>query len=217
MKGRRIMTKQERTKVFTRLEDIVDPSRTALLAWDVQNALYDRIFNQESFLKKMKRLIEKARSHQIPIIYAKITPLPKKYESAFRTYMFMKRFGVDNPDKVPQFIVPGTKSAEIQEDISPQDGDIVLAKHTASIFIGTHFERMMHQNDIKTILFTGISTEMGIASSARDSANRGFYTVVVGDCVSSHDQKAHEVTLKLLERVCIVSESEALIKAWQKR
>jgi nicotinamidase-related amidase len=128
--------------------------------------------------------------------------------------MMMKRFGVDDPDKLPQFMVPGTPGSEIQKDISPVDGDIVLDKHTASIFIGTHFEQMMHQYGIRTILYIGISTEIGIASSARDSANRGFYTVVVGDCVSSSDQEAHEMTLKILERVCIVSQSEALIEAW---
>ena len=56
---------------------------------------------------------------------------------------------------------------------------------------------------------------MGIASSARDSANRGFYTVVVGDCVSSWDREIHEMTLKVLERVCIVADSNELIKEWE--
>lgn len=208
------MTNQGRTKIMTRMEEIVDPAHTALLVWDVQNALFDRIFNQEAFLMKMIGLIENARSHQVPIVYAKITPLPREYESAFRTYMTMKRMGVDDPDKLPQLIVPGTPNAEIQKDIVPLDDDIVFNKHTTSIFIGTHFERMMVQRGIRTILFTGISTEIGIASSARDSANRDFYTIVVGDCVSSQDQEAHEMTLKLLERVCIVSNSESLIKAW---
>ncbi len=208
------MTRQKGSKVLTGLKEIVDPVQTALVVWDVQNMLFDRIFDQEAFLKNSKHLIDKARSHQIPIIYTKITPLPREYESPFRIYMTMKRFGVDDPDKLPQFMVPGTPGAEIQKDIFPQDGDIVLDKHTTSIFIGTHFEQMMHQYGIRTILYTGISTEIGIASSARDSSNRGFYTVVVGDCVSSSDQEAHDMTLKLLERVCIVSQSEALIKAW---
>jgi nicotinamidase-related amidase len=208
------MTIRKGAKIFTGLKDIIDPVHTALVVWDVQNMLVDRSFNQETFLKNTKRLIDKARSHQIPVIYTKITPLPREYESPFRLYMMMKRVGVDDPDKLPQFMVPGTPEAEIQKDLFPQDGDIVLDKHTPSIFIGTHFEPMMHNYGIKTIVYTGISTEIGIASSARDSANRGFYTVVVGDCVSSSDQEAHEMTLKILERVCIISQSEALIKTW---
>ena len=209
------MTDRGRLKVLTRLKDIVAQGRTALLIWDVQNALFDRIFNREAFLKNTKRLIEAARARQIPIIYSKITPLPREYESPFRTYMFMKRLGVDDPEKLPQFMTPGTREAEIQEEIAPRDGDFVFKKHTASIFIGTHFEMMMRQRGVETILFSGISTEIGIASSARDSANRGFYTVVVGDCVSSSDREAHDMTLKILKRLCIVSESEVLIRAWE--
>ena len=106
------MTRQRGEKVFTKLKEIVDPIHTALLVWDVQNALFDRIFNQDTFLKKIKLLIEKARSHQIPILYARIKPLPMEYESPFRKYMFMKRLGIDDPEKLPQFIVPGTPPAE---------------------------------------------------------------------------------------------------------
>lgn len=208
------MDKQKGEKVLIHSKDIVDPAHTALLVWDVQNALFDRIFNQGAFLKNIKTLIEKARSLEIPILYARIKPLPMEYESAFRKYMFMKRLGIEETEKLPRFIVPGTPPAEIHDEVSPQEGDIVLDKHTASIFIGTPFERMMRQRGVKTILFAGISTEMGIASSARDSANRGFYTIVVEDCVSSWDREMHEMSLKVLERVCIVSTSEELIKEW---
>ena len=129
--------------------------------------------------------------------------------------MFMKRFGVDDPEKVPQFLIPGTPEAEIHQEIFPQKGDLVLDKHTASIFIGTHFEQMMRVKGIQTLIFTGITTEIGIASSARDSANRGFYTIVVEDCVSSPDKEMHECALKILKRVCIVSSSQDLMKVWE--
>ena len=209
------MSNKTSPTIHTRLKDIVDPSHTALVVWDVQNLLVERIFNREAFLKKSKSLLDKTRKSQIPIIYTKITPLPREYESPFRTYMFMKRFGVDDPEKVPQFLIPGTPEAEIHQEIFPQKGDLILDKHTASIFIGTHFEQMMRVKGIQTIIFTGITTEIGIASSARDSANRGFYTIVVEDCVSSPDKEMHEYALKILKRVCIVSSSEDLMKVWE--
>ena len=209
------MSNKTSPTIHTQLKDIVDPSHTALVVWDVQNLLVERIFNREAFLKDSKSLIDKARKSQIPVIYTKITPLPREYESPFRTYMFMKRFGVDDPEKVPQFLIPGTPEAEIHQEIFPQKGDLVLDKHTASIFIGTHFEQMMRVKGIQTIIFTGITTEIGIASSARDSANRGFYTIVVEDCVSSPDKEMHESALKLLKRVCIVSSSQDLMKVWE--
>jgi nicotinamidase-related amidase len=209
------MSSQTSPIIHTRLKDIIDPSHTALVVWDVQNLLVERIFNREDFLKNCRSLLDKARKSRIPVVYTKITPLPREYESPFRTYMFMKRFGVDDPEKVPQFLIPGTPEAEIHQEIFPQKGDLVLDKHTASIFIGTHFEQMMRVKGIQTIIFTGITTEIGIASSARDSANRGFYTIVVEDCVSSPDKEMHEYALKILKRVCIVSSSQDLMKVWE--
>jgi nicotinamidase-related amidase len=66
----------------------------------------------------------------------------------------------------------------------------------------------MRDRGIKTLIFTGIATEFGVESSARDASNRGFFPVVVSDCVSSSDKEAHERSLKNLEKIVIVEKSE---------
>ena len=81
--------------------------------------------------------------------------------------------------------------------IKPKQEEIVINKHTASIFIDTGFERMLRNAGIITVVFTGIATEFGIESSARDAFNRGFYSVVVSDYVSSPDNNGHEDHLKI--------------------
>jgi nicotinamidase-related amidase len=66
-----------------------------------------------------------------------------------------------------------------------QQSEIVIDKHAASIFIDTSFEYMLRNAGIITVVFTGIATEFGIGSSA---FNRGLYSVVLSDRVSSHDK-----------------------------
>jgi nicotinamidase-related amidase len=200
--------------IYRELREIAAREHTALVVWDVQNALVNAIFNKEEFLKNLRSLIEAARKYDIPIAYTKITPLPTRYESPWRLFMSMKRFGVDEPDKLPPFMKPGAPESEIHADVAPAPNDIVLNKHTASIFIGTHFEYMMRSSGIKTLLFTGIATEIGIDSSARDAANRGFYTIVVDDCCSSPDKEMHESALKILRRICLVKNSKDIVKEW---
>jgi nicotinamidase-related amidase len=56
-----------------------------------------------------------------------------------------------------------------------------------------NFGNMMRNSYITTLIFTGIATEAGIESSARDASNRGFYPVVVSDCVSSIDKETYEL------------------------
>ncbi len=197
--------------VYENLREIVEPKHSCLIVWDVQNGLVDRIFNKEEFIATLKNFIEKLRN-KMPVAYTLITPLPKGFVSSWNYYSMMKRFNVDDIKKLPPFMAIGSKEQEIPEIIKPQSADIVFEKHTASIFIGTNFEYMMRNRGITTLLFTGIATEFGIESSARDASNRGFYPVVVSDCVSSSDREAHERSLRNLAKLLIVEKSRDIIQ-----
>lgn len=201
--------------LYRDLREMVQPSHACLVVWDVQNALVKAIFNRGLFLKNLKGLIAAARQAGVSVVYTKITPLPVAYESPWRLYLQMKRAGVDDPAKLPSSMQPGSLEAEIPTEVAPIKNDMVLDKHTASIFIGTHFEYMMRNRRITTLIFTGISTEIGVDSSARDAANRGFYTIVANDCVSSSDQTMHEATLKILPRICLVMPAAEIVREWK--
>ncbi len=200
--------------IYESIKEIVNPEHTALVVWDVQNALVNNIFNKKEFLSNLKTVISKSREKGVSVIYSKITHLPPQYNSSWAIYSTMRRYGVDDPAKLPPFMKPGTSDAEIASDVAPCGDDIVINKHTASIFIGTHVEYLLRNKGIETVVFTGISTEFGVASSARDASNRGFYPVVVSDGVSAMDREMHELALKVLTRMVIVTPAAEIIKAW---
>jgi nicotinamidase-related amidase len=204
------MKKAYGISIYEDLAEMVDPGHSCLVVWDVQNGLVDRIFNKEEFTGNLKSLIEVLRG-KMPVVYTLITPLPKGFQSSWYIYQLMRRFNVKEPDKLPDFMAPGSKEREISEAVEPAKSDILLSKATASIFIGTKFEYMMRNKGVNTLIFTGISTEFGIESSARDASNRGFYPIVVSDCVSSMDKGAHERSLKNLEKLCVVKKSAEII------
>jgi nicotinamidase-related amidase len=207
----------ESTTLFENLDEIVDPEHTALVVWHAQNAMINTTFNKPVLVKKLSSFIAAARRTKVPIVYARTTPYPRQFESGWKIYMHMKETGVEDPARLPQvFADPASQPSQIYPELSPQENDVVLSTYTGSIFIGTFFENLMRNREIKTILFTGVATEMGIESSARDSRNRGFYTVVVEDCVSSSEEKFHQAALTTLRRVVIVEPSTALLKSWKK-
>ncbi len=209
------MKDQRQLELYRKLKEIVDPKHTALVAWDVQNALVNSAFNKDAFLNNLEIFMDTARKNNIPIIYSKILRLPIKFESSWRIYMLMKRLGVDDPTNLPEFMQPGSLDAEIHSQLIPKEDDFIIERDTGSIFMSTHFEYMMRNRGINTILFTGIATEIGIDSSARDCSNRGFYTIVVQDCVSSSDKEMHESALKTLARVCLVISSKEILRKWK--
>ena len=192
--------------IFTEIEEIVDPSHTALVVWDVQNITVKFIFNKNEFLDNLNLLIQSARESKIPIFYTAIEILPLKYQSSATIYTFNKLFGQQMQ----------LTEQELDFVVKPAQGETTMNKHSASIFIGTDFERIVRNAGITTIIFTGIATEFGIESSARDSLNRDFYTVVVSDTVSSLDQESHIRSLENMKKLIDIVSSKELINIWSK-
>lgn len=185
------------------LKEIVNPYRTVIVIWDVQNMLVNNIFNTEIFLTNAKKVISAAREKGVPVMFSKITPLPEKFESPVRKYLWKNRRL--NIQQVPN---------GYDLTIEPLKDEIVIPKNTASIFIGTNFEQLLRNSGITTVVFIGISTEMGIESSARDASNRGFFPVILTDGVSSLNQDAHNRSLENLKNMMILLTSDEIISLW---
>ena len=205
------MKKANGVEIYENLKEIINPEHSCLVVWDVQNGLVSRIYNKTEFIANVKYLVNALRG-KIPVVYTLITPAAKEFRSSWSYYAMMKRFGVNDPAKLPDFMANGSSDRNIFEDISPQDGDILLEKPAASIFIGTYFEQMMKNRNINTLIFTGIATEIGVESSARDAANRGFYPVIAEDCVSSMDKDAHGRSLENMRKMFICENSKTIIE-----
>lgn len=194
--------------VYNSIEEILDPSHTALVLWDVQRALTKMIFNKEEFSKNLNSLVELARKSNIPIFFTSIQMLSKRFESPAIIYHLAKH---EFDRLFEQFT-----TEDMDFIIKPKQDEIVINKHTASIFIDTGFERMLRNAGIITVVFTGIATEFGVESSARDALNRGFYSVVVSDCVSSPSKDGHERSIENMKNLITIINSKEIENVWLK-
>ena len=194
--------------VYNAIEEILDPSHTALVVWDVQHGTTKVIFNKEEFSKNLNSVVELARKSNIPIFFTPIQIPSKRFESSAIIYTLGK-LGFDR--LFEQF------TAEDRDfTLKPKEDEIVINKHTGSIFIDTGFERMLRNAGIITVVFTGIATEFGVESSARDAFNRGFYSVVVSDCVSSPSKDGHNRSLENMKSLITIINSKELDNIWSK-
>jgi nicotinamidase-related amidase len=195
--------------IYSNVFEIVDPAHTALVVWDVQKMLVDSIFDKEEFMKNINFLIDAARKSKITVFYTSVEMLPTKYESSARLYTYNKLFARMQQSSIPE-------KRDLSLAVNRKEDEILITKHTASIFIGTDFERITRNAGITTIIFSGISTELGIESSARDALNRDFYSVIVSDGVSSSDKDAHTRSLQNMERFLTVISINELANIWSK-
>lgn len=187
------------------IDEFLQPAKSALVLWDIQKMLVDSIFNKDEFLRNVQRLAAVAHEKKIPVFLTKITPLPERFESPGRKYMMRNR---------PRGFAQAPDAYDLA--ISPERDDTVINKNTASIFVGTNFELLMRNAGISGVVFTGIATEIGIESSARDAINRGFFPVIVTDAVSSRDRDAHSRSLENLKNMIPLVATGELVDFWKK-
>ena len=68
--------------IYDTIEEILDPSHTALVLWDVQRALTKMVFNQQEFSNNLNFVVELARKSNIPIFFTSIQSRSKQFESS---------------------------------------------------------------------------------------------------------------------------------------
>jgi nicotinamidase-related amidase len=75
---------------YNTIEEILDPSHTALVVWDVQHGTTKVIFNKEEFSKNLNSVVELARKSNIPIFFTPIQIPSKRFESSAIIYTLGK-------------------------------------------------------------------------------------------------------------------------------
>ena len=109
--------------VYNTIEEILDPSHTALVVWDVQRGSIKMIFNREEFSRNLNSVVELARKSNIPIFFTLIQMLPKQFESSAIIYTLGK-LGFDR--LFEQFT-----AEDMDFTIKPKQNEMVINKHTA--------------------------------------------------------------------------------------
>ena len=89
---------------------------------------------------------------------------------------------------------PGTWGAD-WFDAKPAEGEVVVTKHTYSGFAGTDLEKRLAGLKRRTLVFTGVQTQVCVESTLRDAHSLGYFCVVPEDAVGSHTPALHQATL----------------------
>jgi len=109
----------------------------------------------------------------------------------------------------------GSEGAEFVAPLAPQPGEPVIRKHRYSAFKGTNLDTVLRARGIRSVVPTGVSTNVCVESTLRDAFETGHYTALPRDACASWDADLHEATLKTANaRFGLVCDSADLIDAW---
>ncbi|MFI1761263.1 isochorismatase family protein [Streptomyces sp. NPDC020800] len=78
-----------------------------------------------------------------------------------------------------------------------RDGDLEVVKRTIGGFQGTDLDRGLREHGIRTLVFGGIATNLGVESTARAAADLGYDLVFVEDAMAALTAAEHEASVRL--------------------
>src|SRR5664280_2055285 len=85
--------------------------------------------------------------------------------------------------------------AQLEVELGPESGDLVITKRQWGAFYGTELDLQLRRRGVDTILLAGISTNVGVESTARDAYERGYEQVFVEDAMAARSPDEHASTI----------------------
>ena len=200
------------------LAELVDPKRTALLLWDMENAIAPNAFNYQDILTNLKMLSVLAREIGVRVFYSQQIGFDLlKEEAGVWVRVRMKRAKATDPNELLKD-KENPHDRDIVDALKPESKDIVFQKRRPDGFVGTDFDLMLRSNGVRTILIGGVATEGGVEGTARSARNLGYDIVVLKDCVGSRNRELHELALKLMEQTHFdIATASEIAAIWRRK
>ena len=109
----------------------------------------------------------------------------------------------------------GERPAEWDEfvpEMNAQKGDIIITKRHWGAFHGTELDLQLRRRGIKNIVLCGISTNIGVESTARDAYQNGYNQIFVEDAMGAMSREEHDATVKnIFPRIGLVRKTSDVL------
>src|ERR1700760_2435290 len=174
----------------------VKPAETAIVVVDMQNAYaspggyvditgFD-VSGAAAAIAQTKKVVEAARAAGILVIYFQ-NGWDKDYVEAggpgspnlhkLKALRTMRA----RPELAGTLLAKGTWDYALVDELTPQPGDIVIPKTRYSGFFNTNIDSVLRSRGIRTLVFTGVATNVCVESSLRDAFHLEYFGIVLED------------------------------------
>ena len=105
-----------------------------------------------------------------------------------------------------------TEWDEFVPEMNAQKGDIIITKRHWGAFHGTELDLQLRRRGIKNIVLCGISTNIGVESTAREAYQNGYNQIFVEDAMGAMSREEHDATVKnIFPRIGLVRKTSDVL------
>jgi nicotinamidase-related amidase len=194
-----------------------DPKTTALMLIDMQNdflhpeGAYGRAGQKSEAIAalpdRLVRVADTMRAAGGWVVSTHFTLVPGKGGEPFISPHLRKLRGFLGKGDFQ----PGAFGHQLINVLQP--ADLNVEKVAFSAFYQSRLEWSLARAGLKTLIFGGIVTNGGVASTLRDAHVRDFHCIVLEDGCAAFNDKAHESSIASLSTIADVASCDEMIVA----
>lgn len=197
----------------------LDPATTALLTVECQNG----VVGEESALPELAKeardsgmlgriaaLADAARGAGVQVLHAVAERRPDGLGANTNARLFRAA------GRLPVRQLTGSPAVEVAAPIEVAERDLVVRRlHGLSPMAGTDLDALLRNLGIRTLVVTGVSSNIAIPNTVFDAVNLGYQVVVPADAIAGVPASCTaEVIRNSLALVATITTAEALIGQW---
>jgi nicotinamidase-related amidase len=136
--------------------------------------------------RNLARLKLRAKKAGVPVIY--VNDNFGKWQEDFKTMS-------------DQFVQYDSKGHKVVELLKPEHDDFYVLKPHRSAFYSTTLELLLRDLKVKTLLISGVTTDICVLFTANDAYMRGFEIHIPSDCVAAVKPGYSKQAIEFIRRV----------------
>lgn len=190
------------------LAEKVGPEHAAVLVVDVQNdfcapggAMHAEgrdLSMVQAMLPRLAWLLEAARGAGTPVVWIRnvYTAQPNWYLSeVWLEQAARRRRGLYVERPVCQ---AGEWNGDFYQ-VRPRPDEAIVTKHRYGAFEGTDLDLVLRSRGVRTVIMTGVATNVCVETTARQAFLKDYYVVFVSDCTATYSRADHDATLRNID------------------
>jgi len=195
------------------------PGRTAVLTMEIQRGVVGDLSafpqladaaDRVGVVPNTARLLHAARRLGVPVVHCTAEFRADRRGSTVNCQLIAAM--VRNPDH----LLEDTPPTELIHELGPEPSDLVCARlHGVSPFSGTPLDTWLRSLDVRTVVATGVSVNLGVLGLAIEACNLGYQVVVPRDAVAGlPDEYADAVLDNTFPLIATLTTTDDLLSAW---
>ncbi|MCX5588112.1 cysteine hydrolase [Streptomyces erythrochromogenes] len=197
----------------------LDPATTALLTVECQNGVVGeegalpelaKEARDSGMLGRVAALVDAARGAGVQVLHAVAERRPDGLGANTNARLFRAA------GKLPVRQLTGSRAVEVAAPITVAERDLVVRRlHGLSPMAGTDLDALLRNLGIRTLVVTGVSSNIAIPNTVFDAVNLGYQVVVPADAIAGVPASCTaEVIRNSLALVAAITTAEALLDQW---